>query len=276
MVFSRSCSQRRCQNKRRQAAILFNDSRRLAREAEGITAEMRTKRKMNRLLEPVDLMVAAGSVATVVGVLLVFVSTQGRFQVGPSDDIGNTVTRDSLQPVLGQTLVSLSLVERERSGEMRKAVASLNDVTMAAHQIKHSAHEQVKELANQANNDQFSTAARAEFVKGRSVVNFTTRMVRNDSLTNGQREEYDHRMIAAAAEAGKKIEQDFERTEESHLGRVIVAKTQSQIHAAHRNQEQIGAAIVRVTLVQDEKKKVIEAAQEQLGVLVSVTTQAQL
>ncbi len=73
---------------------------------------------MNRLLEPVDLMVAAGIVATVVGVLLVFVSTQGRFQVGPSDDTGNTVTRDSLQPVLGQTLVSLSLVERERSGEI--------------------------------------------------------------------------------------------------------------------------------------------------------------
>ena len=55
-----------------------------------------------------------------------------------------------------------------------------------------------------------------------------------------------------------------------------MAKTQNQIHAAHRNQEQIGTAIVRVTLVQDEKKKVIEAAHEQLGLLVSVTTQAQL
>lgn len=40
---------------------------------------------MKRVLEPVDLMVAAGIVALVIGAVLVFVSTQGRFQVTTAD-----------------------------------------------------------------------------------------------------------------------------------------------------------------------------------------------
>jgi hypothetical protein len=230
---------------------------------------------LKRMFEPVDLMVAAGIVAIVVGAFLVFVSTQGRFHVATSDDVANAEVSDPVQPVLGQILVSISLLERERSGELKKAVTRLNQVTMTAEQINQSARKQVKELAEQANDDRVSTAARAEFVKGRSVVNSTTRAIRNDSLTNRQREEYEHRMIHVAAEAGKKIEQGFEMTEESNLGKAIVAQTQSQMNAAQQNQEQIGAAVVQVTLVQDETRKAIEATQEQLGLLVSVTTPAQ-
>jgi hypothetical protein len=230
---------------------------------------------LKRMFEPVDLMVAAGIVAIVVGALLVFVSTQGRFHVATSDDGANAEVSDPVQPVLGQILVSISLLERERSGELKKAVTRLNQVTMTAERINQSAREQVKELAEQVNNDRVSTAARAEFVKGRSIVNSTTRAIRNDSLTNRQREEYDRRMIHVAADAGKKIEQRFEMMEESNLGKAIVGQTQSQMNAAHQNQEQIGAAVVRVTLVQDETRKAIEATQEQLGLLVSVTTPAQ-
>lgn len=231
---------------------------------------------MKRVLEPVDLMVAAGIVAIAVGAVLVFVSTQGRFQAATSDDVANAEASDPVQPVLGQTLVSISLLEREHSGEIKKAVTRLNHVTMTAQQISSSTHERVKELAEQANNVRVGTAARAELVKGRSVVNFSTRAMRNDSLTDQQRDEYDHRMIHVAAEAGKKIEKEFEKTEESNLGRAIIAETQSQMNAVHQNQEQVGAAIVRVALVQDKNRKAFEAAQEQLGLLVTVTAQAQL
>ena len=229
-----------------------------------------------RLLEPVDLMVAAGIVAIVVGVFLVFVSTQGHFQVATSDNVPNGQPNDPVQPVLGQTIVTISVLERERAGEIKKAVARLNQATVTAQKTNDSPHEQIKELADQANNVRAAKAAREEYVKGRAVVNSTTRAIRNDSLTDQQREDYDHRMIRSAAETGKKIENEFEETEQPNLGRAIVAKTQSQMAAAHLNQEQVGAAILRVSLVQDEYKEALETEQEQFGSLVTVAAQAQL
>ena len=228
------------------------------------------------ILEPVDLMVAAGIVAIVVGVFLVFVSTQGHFQVATSDNVPNAQPHDPVQPVLGQTIVTISVLERERAGEIKQAVTRLNQATVTAPQTNDSPHEPIKELADQAHNIRAAKAARAEFVKGRAVVNSTTRAIRNDSLTDQQREEYDHRMIHSAAETGKKIEKEFEQTEQPNLGRAIVAKTQSQMSAAHRIQEQVGGAIVRVSLVQDEYNEALETEQEQLGSLVTVAAQAQL
>ncbi len=231
---------------------------------------------MKRILEPVDLMVAAGIVAVIAGASLVFVSTQGRFQMSTSDEVVNPEASDPVQPALGQTLVAISLLERERSGEITKAVKKLNQVTLTAQQINRSTHDQMRELAEQADNDRVAKTARAEFVKGRSVVNSTTRAMRNGLLPDEQRADYDRRMIHVAAEAGKKIENEFEQEEESNLGRAIVTETQSRMNAADRNQEELGAAIVQVTLVQDEYRGAFETTQEQLGLLVFVAAQAQL
>jgi hypothetical protein len=231
---------------------------------------------MKRVLEPVDLMVAAGIVALVIGTFLVFVSAQGHFQVAASENVANHEASDSVQPALGQTVVAISLLEREHSGKIKTAVTKLNQVTMTTQQITSSTHDQINELAEQADKLQVENTARAEFVKGRSIVNFTTRAMKNDSPSDQQREEYDHRMIHSAGKAGKMIEKEFEETRESNLGRAIVAETQSQMNATHRNQEQVGAAIVQVALIQDEYKKAVETAQEQLGLLVSVTGRAQL
>lgn len=232
---------------------------------------------MRHVLEPVDLMVAAGIVAIITGAFLVFVSTQGRFEnAAVTDDVAHIAASDAVQPALGHTLVTMFLLEQERSGEIKKAVTRLNQVTMTAQQIDRSTDRQIKRLAEQANNAKASNEARAEFVKGRSVVNFTSRAVKNNSLTDQQRQEYDLRMIQSSAEAAKQIERDFEKTEESNLGRTIVEETQGQMNAAHRNQEEVGAAIVLVTLLQDEYTRAFESEQEQLGLLVSVTPQAQL
>ena len=76
---------------------------------------------MKRVLEPVDLMVAAGIVAIVVGVFFVFVSTQGHFQVAPSDEVPSAQPNNPVQPVLGQTIVTISVLERERAGEIGRA-----------------------------------------------------------------------------------------------------------------------------------------------------------
>jgi hypothetical protein len=230
---------------------------------------------MKRVLEPVDLMVAAGIVAIVIGALLVFMSTQGHFRVADSNGVAHREASDPVQPALGQTIVAISFLERERSGKMKTAVTKLNQATMTTQQINSSTHDQITALAEQADKVQVENTARAELVKGRSIVNFSTRAIRNGSPSDQQREEYDHRMIHSAAKAGRMIEEDYQRTKESNIGRAIVAGTQSQMNATHRNQEQVGAAIVQVALVQDEYQKAVETAQEQLGLLVSVSARDQ-
>lgn len=231
---------------------------------------------LKRVLEPVDLMVAAGIVALVIGAVLVFVSTQGRFQVTAADVSANGDASDPVQPALGQTVVAISLLESEQPGRIKTAATKLNQATMTARQINSSTHDHIKALAEQAVTVQVDNTARAELVKGRSIVNFTTRAMKTGSLSDQHWEEYDHRMIHSAAKAGRMIEEDFQQTKERNLGRAIVAETQGLMNATHRNQEQVGAAIVQVVVAQDEYEKALESAQEQLGLLVSVSAQAQL
>lgn len=225
-----------------------------------------------RNLEPVDLMVAAGIVATVLGAILVFMSTHGSFQTAAIDDVATLEANDVVQTALGQTLLNISLLEREGSEETTKAVKKLNHVTMTAQEHRNSTEQRLNTLAEHVDNIQMKKTARAEFVKGRSIVNFTARVVRNDSMPPEQREEYNRRMINAAAKAGERIEQTFQETKQSYVGRLIVAETQPQIEAMHRDQEQVGAAIVTVTLVQDKYKEALEAEQDQLGLLVYAST----
>jgi hypothetical protein len=224
-------------------------------------------------------MVVVGIVAIVVGAFLLLMCTQGRVEIVAIDDVASAYyddASDPMQTTLGETLVNIAILERAHAGEIKKAVTRLNQATMTAHRIDRSAHEQITSLEERAKNHRIDKAARAEFVKGRSVVNSTTRAIRNGSLRDQSREEYDHRMVHVAAEAAEKINHEFEMTEESNLGRAIVAETQSHMSAAHRNQEQVGAVIVQVALVQDEYRRAWDTAQEQLGLLVSVRALGQL
>ncbi len=229
---------------------------------------------IKRMLEPVDLMVAAGIVATVLGALLVFMSTQGSFHAAGADDVAAPEAHNFAQTALGQTLLNISVLEREGSEETTKAVKKLDHATMTAQELRHSTEQRISTLAAQADNIQIENTARAEFVKGRSVINFTSRAVKNDSMPLEQREEHTRRMIEVAAKAGRKIEQEFQETEQSYLGRLVVAETQSQIEAVQRTQEQVGAAIVAVAMVQDKYKEALEAEQDRLGLLVYAISRA--
>lgn len=223
---------------------------------------------ITRNLEPIDLTVAAGIVATVLGALLVFMSTQGNFHAAADDDVAMLEPNEMTQTALGHTLLTIAVLERKESEDTAKAAKQLNLVTMTTQTLRDTDKERINTLAEHADNVQMEKTARAEFVKGRSIINFTSRVIKNDSMPSEQLEEYTRRMIEVAANAGQKIEQEFQETEQSDLGRLVVAETQSQIEATHRNQEQVGAAIVTVTLVQDKYKGALEAEQDALGLLV--------
>jgi hypothetical protein len=229
---------------------------------------------IKRKLEPVDLMIAAGIVATVLGALLMFMSTQGSFHAAVADDAAALEANNVAQTALGQTLLNISVLEREGSEETTKAVKKLHHATMTAQELRHSTEQRISTFAEHVDNVQIENTARAEFVKGRSITNFTSRVVKNDAMPPEQRDEYTSRMIEVAAKTGQKIEQEFHETKQSYLGQLIVAETQSQIEATHRTQEQVGAAIVMVTLVQDKYKEALEAEQDRLGLLVYVLTRA--
>ena len=98
-------------------------------------------------------------------------------------------------------------------------------------------------------------------------MNFTSRAVKNHVLPD--QAEFNHRMIESAANAGSRIEKEFQKTEQRYLGEAIVVETQRQIEATGRAQEQVGAAIVTATLVHNHFEDAMARAQEQLGFLVS-------
>lgn len=223
-------------------------------------------KKWKPVLQPVDLIVAAGAVATVFGALFIVLSTNGSFIPTVRPEAVNLDANQWVQPALGQTLVEVAVLERKRSEETAK-VANKLDQTARTAQALSRGDSRIKNLTKQVEQVRVEKTARAEFVKGRTVVNFTSRAVKTHVLP-GQAE-FNHRMIDSAANAGDRIEKEFQRTEQSSLGAAIVAETQSQIEATGRTQEQVGAAIMTVALVRDHYENAMASAQERLGFLVS-------
>ena len=221
--------------------------------------------KREPVFQPVDLFVAAGAVATVLGALLIVLSTNGSFNPAVPPDAVYLDANQWLQPALGQTLVDVAVLERKRSEETAKASNKLNQTARTAQTLSR-ADRRIKNFAKHIEQVRVDKTTRAEFVKGRTVVNFTSRAVKNHVLPD--QAEFSHRMIESAANAGSRIEKEFQKTEQRYLGEAIVVETQSQIEATGRAQEQ-RAAIVTATLVHNHFEDAMARAQEQLGFLVS-------
>lgn len=221
---------------------------------------------MNRwepVLQPVDLTVAAGSVTTILGALLIVLSTNGSFDPAVPPDAVSLDANQWVQPALGQTIVEIAVLERKRSGETAKAANKLIQTSRTVQGLS-GADTRIKNFTKQAEQARVEKTARAELVKGRIVVNFTSRAVQNHVLPD--QAEFNHRMIKAAANAGSRIEKEFQWTEQRYLGEVIVAETQSQIEATGRAQELMGAAIVTAILVRDYYEDAMATAQEPVGI----------
>jgi ribosomal protein S15P/S13E len=222
--------------------------------------------KWEPVLQPVDLIVAAGAVATVLGALLIVLSTTGSFNPAVPSDAVNLDANQWVQPALGQTLVEVAVLERKRSEETDKAANKLNQTARTARALSRTST-RIKNLTKQVEQVRVDKTARVEFVKGRTVVNFTSRGIKNHVLPD--QAAFNHRMIHSAENAGNRIEKEFQGKEQSNLGEAIVVETQSQIEATGRTQEQVGAAIVKATLVRNHYEDAMARAQERLGFLVS-------
>src|SRR4249920_3860035 len=105
-------------------------------------------KKWEPVLRPVDLIVAAGAVATVLGALLIVLSTNGSFNPAVPSDAVNLDANPWVQPALGQTLVEVAVLERKRSEETAKASNKLNQTAITAQALSR-ADTQIKNFAKQ-------------------------------------------------------------------------------------------------------------------------------
>ncbi len=238
---------------------------------------------MRRQLEPVDLMVAVGLCATVLGGYLMFLSTNGaigtasaeRASVGLTETIAPGTTDVVLtaaqwvQPALGQAIVADYLLEREFSHRTAAAAEEFNRATLAGQFLEGSPYEHFARIGAYAAAVESDHVARVQYVLGRGIANFTARGVRAGILSPAQaNDRFNRRMIRMAALNAGRMDDRFWSNHEPNMGREIVAASQVQMEFAGRVQHRIGTAIVRVTQVQQASGEAIAGAQEQLASVV--------
>lgn len=230
---------------------------------------------MTRSLGHLDLIIAVGLIATVLGGGLLYVAADGILQAPSMDAKPIEPSVDSisetgwLQPVLGRTIVENSSLEYQAIESIPSAAAELNRAVLANQWLQQARRRQAAFLRTYADKIEAEHAGRIQTVKGRSIVNFTTRGIRTGLLSATQpMSAFNRRMIGMADAMGRRMDQEFAQVRQPALGQAIVASTQDLARLDERAQERIGRAIVHLTKTTAMYRDNLSANQEQLGSLV--------
>jgi len=230
---------------------------------------------MKRYCEPIDGIVAIGMVATVLGGYFLFMAANGVLQGAPMTPTtmagmatGPTTAMEWLQPAFGEAVVENELRELTTASELAAAVKRLNVVTMAGQyvgSISTQTGDMVKAWAQAMDADHM---ARVQYVTGRSIVTATSRGVRT-GLVSGANDHtvFNRRVIETAAATGDRLDARYADMREPLLGQLIVASSEDADRDHGRIQERIGAAVARVTAIQENASERIGETQAQLGLL---------
>jgi Fe2+ transport system protein B len=222
-----------------------------------------------RGFEPVDVAIVSGALLTVFGATLLWVATQGSFQMTTSMQPNTEIDKTTLEEEMGKNVVTASLIEDKHSKEIARAARKLNAETMAAEHVNSSGNETIQHVINDYKEQARSKAARVEFVKGQSIVNATLRATRTQRIPEEQWKELNQRAITTAANEGNRIERAFRANAPETLNSALESEAQAHTAAWQRSQEEAGAAIVKTTLVEQEHERASASVQEQIGSLVS-------
>lgn len=236
-------------------------------------------RSIAPVIEPVDVAAVSGVLATIFGAILLFLSTQGSFHITARDPMQPNTDMDVkslIEPVIGEAVMAASVVENKHSNEISRAAKRLNTETMTAQHIDASGNERVQGLVDETKRQEANKVTRVEFVKGRSIVNSTLRAKRGQALPDKQWEQFNRRMIATAANEGDKIERAFRTTTPDRFAAALESEALAHTVALQQSQEHVGAAVVKVSLVEGEYERAMAGVQEQVGALVLTATTAGL
>lgn len=240
---------------------------------------------MRRRIEPVDLMVAVGVFATVLGGYFLFLVTNGTLEAGVS--IGAPIEQNAVslmptdamewvQPVLGQAIVEETLLEFHATQDISQAAAELNRASLLSQSLAASPFAYIERIQRHAAEVEADHEARVQYVLGRFIVAFTSRGVRTGlllpELLDGP---YNRHMIQAGENTRIRMNSEYREMREPLLGWSIVAASQGHQKLMEQAQHRLGAAIVRVAQVQGKYRRGLEALQEQLASVAIASIQAE-
>ena len=232
-----------------------------------------------RGIEPVDVAAVSGLLATAFGAILLFLSTQGSFHITSRDPMQPNADMEAnslIEPMIGEAVLAASIIEYKHSNDISRAAKRLNTETMTAQHLHVSGNERVQGLVDETKREEADKTTRVEFVKGRSIVNSTLRAKRGQALPDQQWEQFNRRMIASAANEAHKIEHAFHTTTPDRFAVALESEVLAHMVALQRNQEHVGAAVVKASLVEGEYERAMAGIQEQVGSLISTATTAGL
>ncbi len=231
---------------------------------------------MKRQMEPIDLMVAVGLFATVLGGLGLFAATSGSLSgslvAGHGDmtaenlSAGNLDPMQWVQPALGDAIVNASRLEREAYREMIAAAADLQRARLTDAQLQSAPSDDIERIGDHARLVEADHAARLQFVMGRRIVDATARGIKAGMYqlpVLGDR--YNRRMIRSAELSAVRLDDQYRSAHEPLLGWEVVAATQVRQQMEGRIQQWLGQAIVRTGKGQEDYGKALGGAQEQLA-----------
>lgn len=224
---------------------------------------------MKRSFDGADLMVAIGFLATIAGCCVFYLASYGIIGQPTGVSAASVQPQSALEwvePVLGEAIVSGTLLDMSAPKQIASAVTHLNQVTMMQYDVDQTAFGYLEAVKASAAKKTSDNAARAEMVKGRAIVNHTKNGTRHGWLSADHYvNEYNDRMIRQAEGAGNRILNDFLANRQSNLGQSIVEASLAHMSMLNKIQEEIGEAIVRVATVQTSYEEADAGVQVQLG-----------
>ncbi|MGH7256146.1 MAG: hypothetical protein ACREI3_10255 [Nitrospirales bacterium] len=242
--------------------------------------------KSRRTIEPVDVMVAVGLFATVLGISVFFLATEGGLGTAPSSEpqtvqTGNVDPMQAMQwvqPALGQAIVDSTLLERRYREEAMEVAGELNQAIYISQRFSNGTATHFEAIQDRATSAEADHQARVQYVMGRTIANFTKQGVRSGTVSpDTYSNEHNRYLINVAEDLGARMDRDFSANWQPNLGWSIVQASRDHSQAAQRIQERMGKSVVSVTKVQHRYETTSANLQEQLAgtAIASIRTERQ-
>lgn len=213
--------------------------------------------RIRQQYEFIDLIVAIGLCATIVGAGLLFMVGNGSWQVRTMSvdlagaDIQGLPGMQWVQPVLGHAIVEHEQMERARAQVAGATHRALTQLAQERGAWAYPAQSDLQALAAEAGRVERDHAARVQAVMGRSIVTFARQGARLEGGRSvAQQAAYTDRMVDVAGGMGRKMNADFNASWQPALGWAIVSAAAERLRGTERVEERTGQAIVRSSTVE--------------------------
>jgi hypothetical protein len=233
---------------------------------------------MKPRMDPLDVIVAVGMFATMVGGLfLVLASYGGVPSFSPRIDTPLTGSRvvEGLQTAMGENIVEMAKVDHEFQSAMDRVTQSLNSSTgsLQAFYQRPGISETVQARFEQAKADY---DAQLQYLMGKSIVTLTGLGIRAGVLSaQNLQNPINQRIINTAKGYGALGEGRFNNSQ-ALLGQWISEESQSRQRYNAHLQERTGQAIVQKASMEHAYRTATSGLQNQLHALTAAATRAEI